>query len=250
MTRTRRGWPEARRPLAAALVCTALIAASSPTPALGGTGSERAGLVRVTVLHAIPTELAGETVDVYAGERLIAANLTPGSLRSLTISAGRYDISVLPDGTTPGRGEPLLEERDTRLRAGDNVTVAAHLSSAGEPVITTFINSTTTVGMGQGRLTVRNVAAGPAFDVLVSRSVMAKGLRNGQQAEEGLSAGRYLVRIVSPGTRTPLMRPARATIVNQPGRQDMGNNVIVYVWGAGPGEPLRQVSQSIPLDLG
>lgn len=249
MTPAGRRRPPTRRSVLVALAAAALFVSASQTPAVAGAPSERTGVVALTVLHAIPLAQGGQAVDVYAGNRLIASALTPGSLASLTIKPGRYDITVVADGTKPATTAPLLRTTGTRLRAGENVTLAAHLTSAGAPVISAFVNNTATVGMGQGRVTVRNIAAGPAFDVLVGRSVMATGVRNGSQAQRGVFAGQYTLRIVSSATGTPLVNRVRATIVNRPGRQDMGNNVIVYVWGAGRDGALQHVSQSIPLDL-
>ena len=51
-----------------------------------------------------------------------------------------------------------------------NYTAVAHLTEGGDPTATLFTNDTAPLAAGQGRLTVRHVAAAPAVDVLAGGS--------------------------------------------------------------------------------
>jgi hypothetical protein len=53
--------------------------------------------------------------------------------------------------------------------------------------------------------------------------------------------------VVREGTRRKLVPTSTHTLQNAPGRQDMGDNRIVYLWGSE--DSLRLTVQEIPLDL-
>ncbi|WP_425454185.1 DUF4397 domain-containing protein [Geodermatophilus normandii] len=59
------------------------------------------------------------------------------------------------------------------MPAGANATVAAHLTADGRPALTPFVNDTSAVPAGQGRVVVRHVAAAPAVDVRAGGQVVA-----------------------------------------------------------------------------
>ncbi|MCF8551758.1 MAG: DUF4397 domain-containing protein, partial [Candidatus Nanopelagicales bacterium] len=61
----------------------------------------------VSVLHAIPAGSGADVVDVYAGDALLIDNFTPGSLETLTVPAGTYDLGVFADGATPADSEAV-----------------------------------------------------------------------------------------------------------------------------------------------
>jgi hypothetical protein len=208
---------------------------------------QRSKTATVTVLHAIPTDVG--TVDVYADQRKLAANLAPGQLRTMQIPAGEYDIAVVPTGDAPSSLSILLDMSGARIAAGADVTIAAHLDGRGKPELTAFTNKTRTVGMGMGRLTVRHLADAPRVDVRTRGSIMFDAVANGAEAETGLRAGSYTLRISESGKRSPLMTRTTAKIRNEAGRSDMGNNVIVYVWGAAGDGRLRTAIQEVQLGL-
>ena len=209
--------------------------------------TQRSKTTTVTVLHAIPTDVGA--VDVYADRRKVAANLSPGQLRTMQIPAEKYDFLIVPAGVAPNPSTALLEMTDALLSAGADMTVAAHLDERGRPDLTAFINKTRTVGQGMGRLTVRNIADAPKLDVRTRGSVMFEGIATGREADTGLMAGNYNLRISESGERSPVMARMTGNIRNEPGRSDMGNNVIVYVWGSSSDGQLRTTIQEVQLDL-
>lgn len=224
----------------AGLTASPVIAATPTAPGVDAT---------VSVLHAIPAGLGADVVDVYAGRLLLVDDLTPGRLATVKVPPGAYTLTVMPDGRTPGSSAALLTAPRSRVPAGANLTVTANLSRTGKPTLTVFANDTTTVGDGKGRLTVRHIAAAPALDVRIGGSALLTGLRNPQQGDVGLNAGAYRMQVVLAGTRKALVGPETVTIRNKPGRDDMGTNTIVYVWGSGTDGPLQQSIQNVRIDL-
>lgn len=231
-----------RRLLTAATAATvAAVVALAALPASPAAADRTA---TVTVLHALPD--AG-VVDVYSGRSLVIEDLRAGQLGALALPGGTARLSLYADGTSPGTADPLIVVPATRIVAGSNVTVAVHLSARGTPTTTAFVNDTRTVGMGMGRLTVRHLAAAPPVDVRAAGRVLLADLANPRQASVGLRAGTYRVDVVRAGTRSLLAGPVAITLVNRPGRDDMGTNTIVYAWGTE--QDLRTTVQEVRLDL-
>jgi hypothetical protein len=224
-----------------------LVAGSIGVASQAADATQRSKTATVTVLHAIPAGVG--SVDVYADRRKVAASLSPGQLRTTQIPAGEYDISIVPAGDAPSSPSRLLEMTDARIPAGADVTIAAHLDSRGKPDITAFTNKTRTVGMGMGRLTVRNIADAPKLDVRARGSVMFDGIASGREADTGLMAGNYDLRVSESGERSPVMARTTGRIRNEAGRSDMGNNVILYLWGDATMGRLRTTIQEVQLDL-
>ena len=207
---------------------------------------ERAALA---IAHAIPDLGAASAVDVYAGATRIAQDLDPGDMETVRLKPGEYDIVVVPEGKPRLSSTPLLRTDNVELRPGGNHTLALHLTEAGRPTTTFFTNKTRTVGQNMGRMTFRHIAQAPSIDVRSRGSRIMTDLGNGDGADTGLMAGDYKVRVVREGTREKLLPPSVQEITNAPGRQDMGNNRIVYLWGSQKDGSLRLMVQDFPLDL-
>src|SRR3712207_5993040 len=127
MTRSRTAFA-----LAAGATGTLVVVSASPALANAHTAP-------VSVLHGAPDT----PVDVYAnGERLID-DFQPGRLTGpLELPAGSYDLALHPADAPDGSGDPLLSADDVSVPAGANATVVAHLTEAGEPALTPFVNDT------------------------------------------------------------------------------------------------------------
>jgi len=100
-----------------------------------------------------------------------------------------------------------------------------------------------------GYLTFRHIAQAPTVDVRSRGSAMMSNLSNGEEAATGLMSGDYKLRVVREGSRDKLMPISEQTIVNKPGRLDMGNHRIVYLWGSTRNGSLNVMVQDIPLGL-
>lgn len=175
----------------------------------------------VSVLHGVPDL----PVDVYAnGERLID-DFQPGTLTDpLELPAGEYDLALYPADAPDNSGEALLSADGVAVPAGANATVVAHLTEAGQPALTPFVNDTSAVPAGEGRVTVRHVAAAPAVDVRAGGEVIVDGLTNPNEESLTVPAGTVSADVVLAGTDTVAIGPADLSVAE-------GVNTIVYAWG-------------------
>ena len=99
---------------------------------------------KVSVVHGIPDT----PVDVYVNGEKTLNNFKPGDVAGpLTLPEGEYDIAL----TKPGEAidKAILKVDDAEVPGGANISLAAHLSAAGEPQITPFVNDVSKVGAGR-----------------------------------------------------------------------------------------------------
>jgi hypothetical protein len=173
------------------------------------------------VLHAVPAT----TVDVYVNGALTLDDFTPGTLAGpLDLAAGVYSVAITASDAADASA-PIIGPIDLTLAAGSSYTAVAHLSATGTPTATLFTNDLAKTAAGQGRLTVRHVAAAPAVDVLAGGAAVVSNLSNPAEAKLDLAAGTVSATVAATGTTTPVIGPADVAI------QD-GVNTIVYAWGS------------------
>lgn len=176
----------------------------------------------VSVLHAVP----GLTVDVYVNGEEAIADFTPGTLTDpMMLPAGSYDIEVYADGDTPDSAEPALSAPGLDVPAGANLTLAAHLDADGAPMLSAFVNDTSTTAAGDARLTVRHTAAAPAVDVRAGGTPVIEGLSNPDEQVLDLAAGTVSADVVLAGSEDVVLGPADLNLPE-------GTNSIVYAWGS------------------
>ncbi|WP_300009137.1 DUF4397 domain-containing protein [Pseudonocardia sp.] len=157
----------------------------------------------VYVVHGIPDT----PVDVYVdGERAID-DFEPGtSTGPVDLPAGSREVTIFA-ADSDGSGDPLLAAT-ADLPAGASVTLAAHLTEAGEPTVTPFVNDVSDVAAGQARLAVRHTAAAPAVDVLAGGAPVVSGLSNPNQEALEVPAGTVSAAVAAAGTTDPVIGPA------------------------------------------
>lgn len=188
----------------------------------------------VSILHGVP----GATVDVYANGKSLLTDFTPGTLTDpVMLAAGNYDLKVTAAGAGAG-GAAVIEANDVTVPAGANITVVAHLSADGKPVLTPFVNDTSQVAAGKARLTVRHTAAAPAVDVRANGTAALKDLTNPNEAKADVAAGTITADVVLAGTDTVAIGPADLTLKE-------GTNTIVYAWGSAADSNLKLAVQTI-----
>jgi len=195
--------------------------------------SATAADAQLSVLHAIPDT----PVDVYVNGKLTLDDFQPGDLAGpLDLAAGSYDVAITaPDAADASA--PILAAT-VELAANTSYTAVAHLTEAGEPALTPFVNDTKTTAAGQGRLTVRHVAAAPAVDVLAVGKAVVTGLVNPKEATLDLPAGTVSAAVALAGTTAPVIGPADVPI------QD-GVLTIVYAWGSAADGNLALATQAV-----
>jgi len=205
-----------RKTLAVGVAAGALVALAGIAPANAATD-----VAQLSVLHAVP----GLTVDVYVNGDLTLDDFEPGDLAGpLELPAGTYTVAITASDAADA-SSPAIGPVDLPLEAGKNYTAAAHLDAAGAPTATLFTNDTSTVGAGEGRLTVRHVAAAPAVDILAGGSPVITNLSNPDESLLTLPAGTVSASVAATGTTDPVIGPADVNVAE-------GTNTIVYAWGS------------------
>lgn len=219
------------RKTAAAGLAVGMIAALGLAMPAGAATDDTAQL---SVLHAIPDT----PVDVYVDGALTLDDFQPGDLAGpLALPAGDYEVAVTaPDAVDDSA--PVLGPVTLTLAAGANYTAVAHLTEAGEPGLNLFTNDTSQTAAGQGRLTVRHVAAAPAVDVLAGGSPVIEGLTNPDEATLDLPAGTVSASVALAGTTDPVLGPTDVAVQE-------GVLTILYAWGSAEDGNLAIAAQTI-----
>jgi hypothetical protein len=219
-----------RKTLAFGIAAGALVALAGATPAFASHTED----AQLSVLHGIP----GVTVDVYVNDALTLDNFEPGSLAGpLDLASGTYTVAITAADAADA-SSPIIPAFDLKLKEGRSYTAVAHLTESGEPTATLFRNNTHPVKAGNGRLTVRHVAAAPAVDVLAGGNAVISDLANPDQARLTLPAGTISAAVAAAGTTQPVIGPADVTVAE-------GVNTIVYAWGSLNDGTLALAVQSI-----
>lgn len=157
-----------------------------------------AGEATLYAVHGIPgTALGAPTTDLavdVAGNGACVGALNSfnfGEIRGpLTLPApASYTIEIKPaNSLTPCANATLLSTQ-AALGSGANVSLVAHLSAAGLPMLTAFANDISATAAGQGRLILHHTAQAPAVDARLFRgdgagkspAALVPGFANGAQ---------------------------------------------------------------------
>lgn len=218
-----------RKTLIAGIAAGAFIAAAAALPASAAKGD-----AQLSVLHAVP----GVTVDVYVNGALTLDDFTPGTLAGpLPLAPGTYSVAITASDAADASA-PVIGPVDLPLAANGNYTAVAHLDASGNPTATLFTNDTATLAAGEGRLTVRHVAAAPAVDVLAAGSPVITNLANPGESVLTLPAGTVSASVAATGTTDPVIGPADVDVAE-------GTNTIVYAWGSLADDNLALAVQTI-----
>lgn len=188
----------------------------------------------VTVVHGVPDL----DVDVWVNGEATLEGFTFGTVTDpLTLPAGDYEIEIYPAGTDPDGNDPALAATAT-VTAGLNATIVAHLTEAGDPTLTVFVNDTSAIDAGSGRVTARHVAAAPTVDILANGDALFAGVSNPQEGAADVPADTYAVSIVPAGATEPVVFSTDLAIPE-------GTNVIVYAIGSLDAETFTVAAQTI-----
>lgn len=216
-----------------AVAAVLAIAAGSAVIGAGGVASA-ADNASVSVVHGIPKT----PVNVFVNGKLTLRDFAPGKVAGpLSLPAGSYKVTVFAAANTAGTGTPVISAT-AQVPAGANVTLVAHLTAAGKPTITPFVNDVSRLAAGQARLVVRHTAAAPAVDVRAGGTPVIKGLTNPNGRALTLPAGTVKADVVLAGTDTVAIGPADVTLAE-------GTSTTVYAIGSAEQKTLGLVVQTI-----
>lgn len=186
-------------------------------PAIGAQAQPASATV--TVLHALP----GFTADVYVNGELTLSGFEPQTATDpLELPAGRYVIEIRDVGAS-ATSAPALEGT-VRLKPGQNLSIIAGLTPAGEPELNVFRNATSQVPPGRTRFIVRNVAAVSSIGVrLDGEPLFARVTHGGEQMTQLDAGGPYPLEAIVSG---------EAAIGPEDVRLEEGTLGIVYAVGS------------------
>jgi hypothetical protein len=186
------------------------LAAAVPAFAAGGNGT-------VTVIHGVP----GLVVDVYVNGALALPNFEPYTVTDpISLPESNYNIIIVPAGGDPAN--PAISG-SVFLPAGANASIIAHLTAAGAPTLSAYVNDLSGIKPGESRLVVRHDAAAPAVDVKLARPGMGgeksaavlPNLSNPNQVSADVRPGRYEASLSPAGSDQTAFGPA--TLKLKPG---------------------------------
>lgn len=204
---------------------------------LGSAPAQAADDAQLSVFHGVP----GLTVDVYVDGDLTLDNFKPGDLAGpLDLPAGTYTVAITASDAADD-SSPAIGPVDLTLKAGASYTAVAHLTADGAPTATLFTNDTSATTAGQGRLTIRHVAAAPAVDLLTGGAPVAgfTDIANPDQAVADLPAGTVDdVAIAATGTTDSVLDVGAVDVTE-------GTNTIAYAWGSLDDDNLAVAVQTI-----
>lgn len=220
-----------RKTIAAGVIAGFALAAGFIAPATASS-AENATL---SVLHGIPAL----PVDVYVNGELTVDDFQPGTIAGpLSLPAGDYEVALTATDAADD-SDPALGPVTLTLEAGKNYTATANLDAAGEPTLNLFTNDIAATNAGEGRLTVRHVAAAPAVDVLAGGAAVVSNLSNPNEATLNLPVSTVSASIVAAGTTEPVvLGPADIAIED-------GVLTIAYAWGSLEDGTLALATQTV-----
>jgi hypothetical protein len=209
-----------------------LVIAGSAAPAFADNHED--GAAQLSVLHAVPDL----PVDVYVDGDLTLDDFNPGDLAGpLELPAGEYEIAITA-ADAEDDSDPVLGPVNVSLDEGMNYTAAAHLDASGDPTVTPFVNDTSELDAGDGRLTVRHVAAAPEVDVWANGEVAVESLANPDEASLEVPASTVEAAVSLAGESDPVIGPADVDVAE-------GATTIVYAWGSAEDGNLALATQVI-----
>ena len=211
-------------------------AAASLALVFAGAGAASAadGDATLSVLHGVPDL----TVDVYVNDELTLDDFKPGDMAGpLELAPGTYTVAITAADAADA-SEPAIGPVDLILEGDTSYTAVAHLDADGSPTATLFTNDPSKTAAGEGRLTVRHVAAAPGVDILAGGDAVISDLANPDEKVLDLPAGTVSAAVAAAGTTEPLIGPADVEVAE-------GVNTIVYAWGSLEGDNLDLAVQTI-----
>ncbi|WP_062303452.1 DUF4397 domain-containing protein [Demequina subtropica] len=219
-----------RTSILAGIAAGTLLAAGTAAPALAVDD----GKAELSVLHGVPDL----TVDVYVDGALTLDDFAPGDLAGpLELDPGTYSVAITAADAADD-SDPVLGPVDLPLEEGMSYTAVAHLDEAGDPTASLFTNDLTAPASGEGRLTVRHVAAAPAVDVWADGDVVFESLANPDEVMADLPVGTYEAAVSLAGETDPVLGPTDVAI-------EEAVNTIVYAWGSAEGGSLAVAAQTV-----
>lgn len=193
-----------------------LALALSPAPAATQTSTAEAFIV-----HGIPGQDVGLDaalpVDISVNGACALTNLRFGQIVGpIHLPAATLALAIHPaSASSPCGLAPVVGPANVPFLAGEKSTVIAHLTSAGAPTASKFVNNLSKTSANRARVTVHHAANAPAVDAYVSREFgtplatlgLVSGLVNGEQATLPVGAGAWQLALTAAGSTAAAFGP-------------------------------------------
>ena len=187
----------------------------------------------IMLAHGIPDT----NVDVVVDGAVALENVAFSDMTDLSAFAGMTLVALTVNLT--GTDTVAIDIGDFAVPASGNYTVIAHLDAAGGPTVSVFVNDTSEIAAGSGRLVVRHTAAAPNVDILANGAVAFADVPNGAEGQADLAAGTVTAEVVPAGASEPVViGPADLPVTE-------GSSLIVYAVGSLEAGNLGVLTQSI-----
>jgi hypothetical protein len=202
----------------AVLVALAVSAVALVVAPAGSAGSATTATdtTSVALVHGIPGA-AGFPVDIYVVnnfQRYKLDDVTFGAAATLEALTGRKTqpglvyVGILPaDSFENGRIDQPILQSTFWLGWGQSRSVVAHLTAAGAPKLSTFVNDVRTEG-DKGQVTVHHLAKAPQVGVYIPVSppiAITPAFVNGERATLEAAAGTYPAVVTAPNTPSSVL---------------------------------------------
>jgi hypothetical protein len=179
-------------------------------------------------------------VDIRLDNECVATNVTFGTIsQELEVTPATYTVEVrLANQQDPCSGAVAAAAQNVVLEEGQNVTLFAHLNTAGEPTLTRFSNDLT-AQQDVARAVARHGAAFGPVDVLIDQNIVFSNLASGQEQSTVLAPGTYQLTVTAAGATEPefqVIAPFQAGLV-----------YIAYAVGTPENDTFDVLLQQIPM---
>jgi Domain of unknown function (DUF4397) len=187
----------------------------------------------VTIVHGLP----GFTADIYVNGELLLDGFKPTSTAGpLQLDPGSYEVGIREVGASAD--SPPVLSGTLRLSSGSNISIVAHLTRSGDPVLSVFHNRFERIPAGRSLLYVRNVAAVAPLSVRLDDRLVKEDLREGGEWGIATATGRHMIAFAS-GAANDVLIPSTDI------RLDEGVAQIVYVIGSAKADNLDLMVQAV-----
>lgn len=222
----------------------------------GATSTTSAKEARVYVIHGIAGQDLGADpklpVDVLVNDSIcLLKGFTFGEIKGpVKLAEGTYNFKIsLANAEKPCSNAPVIEA-DVPFAANENATVIAHLTEAGAPTASKYVNDVSRILPMMSRLTVRHTAEAPAVDLGVEVKLgdlpfttKVAGLSNPNQAGPvNIPAMRYSVNLYPAGSDTAVFGPVVLKLAPR-------TAYFVYAVGSLPKGSFTLITQTIKLPM-
>ncbi len=186
-TNSRNLWP------AAAVVAITLLVAAMGGSATAAPLDPAPTSATVTIVHG----LRGQLIDVYLDGRLLLKGFQPERVTDpLQSPAGDHRVELRPAGSSAD-AVPVAAATVT-VEPGANLSLVAHLDGARHPTITKYVNDTSPVAPGKGRLVARNSAASAPVSVVINGAPAVTALVTDGEFHADVAPATYQVAVKDP----------------------------------------------------